>query len=65
MGKLYLILIEQKNQRAVIDLLVKIIKLNIDNFEYMILNTLNSSNSNSIVEGIKLFSEFWKLANDV
>ena len=64
MGKLYLILIEQKNQRAVIDLLVKIIKLNIDNFEYMILNTLNSSNSNSIVEGIKLFSEFWKLANE-
>ena len=64
MGKLYLILLEQKNQRTVINLLMKIINLNIDNFEYMILNTLSFTNSNSLVEGIKLFSEFWKLTNE-
>ena len=64
MGKLYLFLLEQKNQRTVINLLVKIINLNIDNFEYMVLNTLSFTNSNSLVEGIKLFSEFWKLTNE-
>ena len=57
MGKLYLLLSEQNNQRAVIDILVKIVELNMEKFENMILNTINFNN----VEGIKLFSEFWKL----
>jgi hypothetical protein len=57
MGKLYLLLSEQNNQRAVIDILVKISELNMEKFENMILNTINFNN----VEGIKLFSEFWKL----
>ena len=57
MGKLYLLLSEQNNQRTVIDILVKIVELNMEKFENMILNTFNINN----VEGIKLFSEFWKL----
>ena len=64
MGKLYLILLEQNNQRIVMDLLVKIIKLNAEKFENMVLYTISSTNFNSIVEGIKLFSEFWKLTNE-
>jgi hypothetical protein len=64
MGKLYLILLEQNNQRAVIDLLVKTAKLDIEKFEKMVLQTISFTNYNSIVEGIKLFSEFWKLSNE-
>ena len=57
MGKLYLLLLEQNNQREVIDILIKIIELSEEKFEYMILKTISNNN----VEGIKLFSEFWKL----
>ena len=64
MGKLYLTLLEQRNQKTIIDLLVKIIKLNNTKFEEMVLYTISSNNYNSIVEGIKLFSEFWKLTNE-
>ena len=64
MGKLYLILLEKNNQRKAIDLLVEIIKLDVEKFEKMVLYTLNFSDFKSNVEGIKLFSEFWKLANE-
>jgi len=64
MGKLYLLLLEQNNQRKVVDLIVKISKLDKQNFEYLVLNTISSNNFNSIVEGVKLFSEFWKLVNE-
>ena len=46
------------------DLLVKISKLDIQRFENMVLNTISTTNLNSLVEGIKLFSEFWKLTNE-
>jgi len=65
MGKLYLNLLEQINQRSIIDLLVKIAKLDTQNFENMVLKTISFTNFNSIVEGIKLFSEFWKLTNEL
>ena len=64
MGKLYLSLLEQNNQRMIIDLLVKISRLDIQRFENMVLNTISSTNLNSLVEGIKLFNEFWKLTNE-
>ena len=71
MGKFYLSLLEQNNQRSVIDLLVKIIKINNERFEEMVLYTLNISLNNnnnsvtSLIEGIKLFNEFWKLSNEL
>ena len=70
MGKFYLILLEQNNQRSVIDLLVKIINIDKMRFEQMVLYTLNiNSNINSrvnpLVDGIKLFNEFWKLTNEL
>ena len=70
MGKFYLILLEQNNQRGVIDLLVQIIKLDMNRFEEMVLYTLNISTNinrsvNNLVDGIKLFNEFWKLTNEL
>ena len=65
MGKLYLILLEQNNQRTVIDLLIKIVNIDIQKFENMVLKTISFTDFNSIVEGIKLFSEFWKLTNEL
>ena len=70
MGKFYLILLEQNNQRSVIDLLVKIININRKRFEQMVLYTLNIninsiSRINPLIDGIKLFNEFWKLTNEL
>ena len=66
LGKFYLSLLEQNNQRNVIDLLVKIIKVNNKRFEEMVLFTLNNTKSvTSLIEGIKLFNEFWKLTNEL
>ena len=70
MGKFYLILLEQNNQRSVIDLLVKIININKKIFEQMVLYTLNIninsiSRINPLVDSIKLFNEFWKLINEL
>ena len=65
MGKLYLILLDQNNQRTAIDLLVKIINIDIQKFENMVLTTISFTDFNSIIEGIKLFSEFWKLTNEL
>ena len=66
LGKFYLSLLEQNNQRNVIDLLVKIIKVNNKRFEEMVFYTLNKTNSvTSLIEGIKLFNEFWKLTNEL
>ena len=69
MGKFYLILLEQSSQRSVIKVLVKIINLNKERFEQMVLYTLTYASNinksiNSIVDGIKLFNEFWKLTNE-
>ena len=64
MGKLYLSLLEQNNQKTTIDLLTKIIKVDIQKFENMVLKTISFTNFNYTVEGIKLFSEFWKLTNE-
>ena len=71
MGKFYLILLEQNSQRGVIDLLVKIIKVNMKKFEEMVSFTLGIPEENknisvtSLVDGIKLFNEFWKLTNEL
>ena len=65
MGKLYLNLLEQINQRSIIDLLVKAAKVNIQIFENMVLKSISYTTFNTTVEGIKLFSEFWKLANEL
>ena len=69
MGKFYLILLEQSSQRSVIKLLVKIVNLNKERFEQMVLYTLTIDSNinksiNPIVDGIKLFNEFWKLVNE-
>ena len=69
LGKFYLILLEQKSQRSIIKLLVKLVKLDIKKFEQMVLYTLNISINintrvNPLVDGIKLFNEFWKLTNE-
>ena len=64
MGKLYLSLLESNNQKTNIDLLTKIVRVDIQKFENMVLKTISFSNFNYIVEGIKLFSEFWKLTNE-
>ena len=70
LGKFYLILLEQNSQRSVIDLLVKIIKINMDRFEKMVSYTLDmpikkNIKVNPIIDGIKLFNEFWKLTNEL
>ena len=65
MGKLYLNLLEQINQRSIIDLLIRVAQLNTKIFEKMVLKTISYSTFNTTVEGIKLFSEFWKLANEL
>ena len=65
MGKFYLLLLEQNNQRTVINLLIQIIKLDNDKFEEMVYYTINDKNVSPFVEGIKLFNEFWKLTNEL
>ena len=65
MGKLYLNLLEQINQRAIIDLLVTAAKINTKIFEKIVLKSISYNTFNTTIEGIKLFSEFWKLANEL
>ena len=64
MGKFYLMLSEQMNQKTIIDLLIKIAQLNMGKFDEMLLRSISSDDFNLTVEGIKLFSEFWKLLNE-
>jgi hypothetical protein len=64
MGKLYLFHLEQNNQRNVIDLLVKMVTLKSNKFEDMVKYTISSQYLSLLVEGIKKFSEFWKLTNE-
>ena len=64
MGKLYLVLREQSNQKNVIDLLVKIANMDQLKFLNIIKNTFNLKNFNSIQQSMKLFSDFWKLSNE-
>ena len=62
MGKLYLILNDQSNQKFIIDLLVKISKLDQKKFISIMENTFNLEDS--IKESVKLFSDFWQLLNE-
>ena len=64
MGKLYLVLREQSNQKNVIDLLIKIANMDQLKFLNIIKNTFNLKNFNSIQQSMKLFSDFWKLSNE-
>ena len=64
MGKLYLILSEQSNQKTIIDLLIKIANIDQIKFLNIICNTFNLRNFDSAQESMKLFSDFWKLSNE-
>ena len=66
MAKLYLIIKEQSSQKAIIDLLIKIATVDQVKFTNIISNTFNLdyNNNESSVEGVKLFSDFWKLMNE-
>ena len=64
MGKLYLVLREQSNQKNVIDLLIKIANIDQIKFLNIIKNTFNLKNFDSIQHSMKLFSDFWKLSNE-
>ena len=61
-GKLYLIINDQSNQKFIIDLLVKISKLDQNKFISILENTF--SLEDSIKESVKLFSDFWQLLNE-
>ena len=64
MGKLYLVLQEQSQQKNVIDLLIKIANIDQIKFLNIIKNTFNLKNFDSIQQSMKLFSDFWKLSNE-
>ena len=64
MGKLYLILKEQSNQKNIIDLLIKIANMDQVKFLNIIINTFNLKGFDSIQQSMKLFSDFWKLSNE-
>ena len=61
-GKLYLIITDQSNRRIIINLLVKLSKLDKKKFLNILENTfkLEDTLSNSV----KLFSDFWQLLNE-
>ena len=65
MGKLYIILNDQRNQgnqKFIIDLLVKISKIDKIKFVNIIANTFKLESS--LKESVKLFSDFWQLLNE-
>jgi len=65
MGKLYIILNDQKYQsyqKFIIDLLVKISKIDEKKFVNIIENTFKFESN--LKESVKLFSDFWQLLND-
>ena len=62
MGKLYLILNDQSNQKVIIDLLVKISKIDKKKFINIMENTFKLEDS--LEESVKLFSDFWQLLNE-
>ena len=65
MGKLYIILNDQSNQsnqKFIIDLLIKISKLDKIKFVNIIANTFKLESS--LKESLKLFSDFWQLLNE-
>ena len=64
MGKLYLILSDQSNQKNVIDLLIKLANMDQVKFLNIIKNTFDINNFDSIQQSMKLFSDFWKLSNE-
>ena len=64
LAKLYLIIKEQSCQKIIIDLLMKIANLDKDKFINILSNTFNLENSDSDVESLKLFSDYWKLENE-
>ena len=64
MGKLYLVLSDQRYQKNIIDLLIKIANIDQVKFLNIIKNTFNLKNFDSTQESMKLFSDFWKLANE-
>ena len=61
-GKLFLIINDQSNQKFIIDLLVKISKLDQTKFISIMENTFNLEES--LKESVKLFSDFWQLLNE-
>ena len=61
-GKLYLILNDQSNQKTIIDLLVKISKIDQQKFINIIENTFKLEDT--LEESVKLFSDFWQLLNE-
>ena len=65
MGKLYIILNDQKYQsyqKFIIDLLVKISKIDEKKFVNIIENTFKFESN--LKDSVKLFSDFWQLLND-
>ena len=64
MGKLYLVLSDQNNQKYTIDLLIKIANIDQVKFLNIIKNTFNLNNFDSAQQSMKLFSDFWKLSNE-
>ena len=64
MGKLYLVLNNQSNQKSIIDLLIKIANIDQVKFLNIIKNTFNLKNFDSTQQSMKLYSDFWKLSNE-
>ena len=64
LAKFYFLLKEKKNQKIIIDILLKMFKLDKDKFIQFINNTLNKNDEDFLSENIRLFNYFWKLLND-
>ena len=65
LGKFYFILCKQINQNVVFDIVVKLSKCDKNKFNELVCNTFQYEDDlDMTVENIKIFSEFWKLANE-
>ena len=62
LGKLYNKVNEQINQETIIDLLVKILRLDQDRFLKVLENTFNIKDY--LEDNVKLFSDFWQFLNE-
>ena len=64
LAKFFFLLNEKNNQKMIIDILLKMFKLDKDKFIQIINNTLNENDDDDLSKNIILFNYFWKLSND-